>query len=358
MAYTTINDPSAHFQTATYTGDSSNSTVITNDGNSDLQPDFVWLKNRTLAGGGSSNHMLFNSSVGIGTGANSPYLMTDSTAAEATNSNGLQAVSSNGFTPGSMTRTNETNSTFVAWQWKANGGTTTSFSESGNNPGGTRQTNTDAGFSIISYTGTGSAGTIAHGLPSAPEWIIFKRRNAVSDWDVYHKSIGNGKRMELANEAQASTDTTFMNNTLPTSTNITVGTSANTNADGATYICYAWSPVQGYSKMGTYYGNTSTNGVFNYCGFRPAWVLIKCYTGANDSWIIIDTKRNTFNSMNARLFPDLANAESTSQDIIDCLSNGFKLRTADTAYNGSRNYLWVAFAEHPFVAGGVPTTAR
>jgi len=246
----------------------------------------------------------------------------------------------------------------VSWNWKANGGTTTSFSESGSNPGGTRQTDTTAGFSIISYTGTGSAGTIAHGLPSAPEWIIFKNRDAANVWACYHVSIGNNYKMELHNEAQRDADGAFMNGTLPTSSNITVGASANTNTDGNNYICYAWSPVQGYSKMGTYYGNTSTNGVFNYCGFKPAWVLIKCYTGANDSWIIIDTKRNTFNSMNARLFPDLANAESTSQDIIDCLSNGFKLRTADTAYNGGRDYLWVAFAENPFVAGGIPTTAR
>ena len=349
MAYTNINDPSAYFQTKLYTGTGSN-LVITNDGNSDLQPDFIWIKQRNTG----QNHNIYDSNRGATT-----MLYPDLTNAEYSAGESLKSFNTDGFTVGNYGTVGTSGGTYVAWQWKANGGTTTSFSESGNNPGGTRQTSSESGFSIISYTGTGSAGTIAHGLPSTPELIIFKRRNAVSDWDVYHKSIGNGKRMELANEAIASTDTTFMNNTLPTSTNITVGTSANTNADGATYICYAFSPVQGYSKMGTYIGNTSTNGVFIYCGFRPAWVLIKCYTGANDSWIIIDTKRNTFNSMNARLFPDLNNAESTSQDIIDCLSNGFKLRTADTAYNGGRNYLWVAFAENPFVTStGVPTTAR
>jgi len=348
MAYTNIDDPSAYFHTQLYTGAGSE-LVITNDGNSDLQPDFIWIKQRNTG----QNHNIYDSNRGATT-----MLYPDLTNAEYSAGESLKSFNTDGFTVGNYGTVGTSGGTYVAWQWKANGGTTTSFSESGNNPGGTRQTSSESGFSIISYTGTGSAGTIAHGLPSTPELIIFKRRNSSSDWDVYHKSIGNGKRMELANEAQASTDTTFMNNTLPTSTNITVGTSANTNADGATYICYAWSPVQGYSKMGTYYGNTSTNGVFNYCGFKPAWVLIKCYTGANDSWIIIDTKRNTFNSMNARLFPDLNNAESTSQDIIDCLSNGFKLRTADTAYNGGRNYLWVAFAENPFVGGGVPTTAR
>ena len=151
--------------------------------------------------------------------------------------------------------------------------------------------------------------------------------------------------MELHNEAQRDADGAFMNGTLPTSSNIFSRSKCNFKYRLETItllLCCKTrlQPVQGsMSKMGTYYGNTSTNGVFNYCGFKPAWVLIKCYTGANDSWIIIDSKRNTVNSMNARLFPDLPNAESTSQDIIDCLSNGFKLRTADTAYNGGRNYL-------------------
>lgn len=356
MAYSTIKDPSAHFQALTYTGNGTTTNNVTNTGNSNLQPDLVWIKDRSVA----RNHVVTDSSRDGGVASGTNLVLTpDTTEVEASSTGFGINYATNGINfDASWNKVNGSGETYVAWQWKANGGTTTSFSESGNNPGGTRQTNTDAGFSIISYTGTGSAGTIAHGLPSAPEWIIFKNRDAANVWACYHTSIGNNYKMELHNEAQRDADGSFMNGTLPTSSNITVGASANTNTDGNKYICYAWSPVQGYSKMGTYYGNTSTNGIFNYCGFRPAWVLIKCYTGANDSWIIIDTKRNVVNSMNARLFPDLANAESTSQDIIDCLSNGFKLRTADTAYNGGRNYLYVAFAENPFVAGGVPTTAR
>jgi hypothetical protein len=355
MAYSDIKDPSAYFQTALWTGDGTAGNAVTFDGNSDMQPDFVWSKKRNSA----TSHVLKDTSRG-GTSDNDLHLVSDLTQVESTYAQYRMDFDSDGFTLDGVGDSGFQGSgtSMVSWCWKANGGTTTSFSESGSNPGGTRQTNTTAGFSIISYTGTGSAGTIAHGLPSAPEWIIFKNRDAANVWACYHVSIGNNYKMELHNEAQRDADGAFMNGTLPTSSNITVGASANTNTDGNNYICYAWSPVQGYSKMGTYYGNTSTNGVFNYCGFKPAWVLIKCYTGANDSWIIIDTKRNTFNSMNARLFPDLANAESTSQDIIDCLSNGFKLRTADTAYNGGRDYLWVAFAENPFVAGGIPTTAR
>jgi len=356
MAYSDIKDPSAHFQALTYTGNGTTTNNVTNTGNSNLQPDLVWIKDRSVA----RDHVVTDSSRDgeVASGTNL-VLTPNTTEAEASSTGFGINYATNGINfDASWNKVNGSGETYVAWQWKANGGTTTSFSESGSNPGGTRQTDTTAGFSIISYTGTGSAGTIAHGLPSAPEWIIFKNRDAANVWACYHVSIGNNYKMELHNEAQRDADGAFMNGTLPTSSNITVGASANTNTDGNNYICYAWSPVQGYSKMGTYYGNTSTNGVFNYCGFKPAWVLIKCYTGANDSWIIIDTKRNTFNSMNARLFPDLANAESTSQDIIDCLSNGFKLRTADTAYNGGRNYLWVAFAENPFVAGGIPTTAR
>jgi hypothetical protein len=355
MAYSDIKDPSAYFQTALWTGDGTAGNAVTFDGNSDMQPDFVWSKKRNSA----TSHVLKDTSRG-GTSDNDLHLVSDLTQVESTYAQYRMDFDSDGFTLDGVGDSGFQGSgtSMVSWCWKANGGTTTSFSESGSNPGGTRQTDTTAGFSIISYTGTGSAGTIAHGLPSAPEWIIFKNRDAANVWACYHVSIGNNYKMELHNEAQRDADGAFMNGTLPTSSNITVGASANTNTDGNNYICYAWSPVQGYSKMGTYYGNTSTNGVFNYCGFKPAWVLIKCYTGANDSWIIIDTKRNTFNSMNARLFPDLANAESTSQDIIDCLSNGFKLRTADTAYNGGRDYLWVAFAENPFVAGGIPTTAR
>ena len=356
MAYSDIKDPSAHFQALVYAGTAGLNLPVThtNTGNSDLQPDLIWFKDR----GAGYSHAIMDSSRG-----RAKVIYPDVVNAEVSSgaNDDLVSFDTDGFKVGAPSNANSTNggtTSKVAWQWKANGGTTTSFSESGSNPGGTRQTDTTAGFSIISYTGTGSAGTIAHGLPSAPEWIIFKNRDTTNVWACYHVSIGNNYKMELHNEAQRDADGAFMNGTLPTSSNITVGASANTNTDGNNYICYAWSPVQGYSKMGTYYGNTSTNGVFNYCGFKPAWVLIKCYTGANDSWIIIDSKRNTVNSMNARLFPDLPNAESTSQDIIDCLSNGFKLRTADTAYNGGRNYLWVAFAENPFVAGGIPTTAR
>ena len=356
MAYTTIDDPSAYFQTTTYAGDSSNSTVITNGGNSDLQPDFVWIKNRTLAGGGSSNHMLFNSSVGIGTGANSPYLQSSSDSPEATNSNGLQAVSSNGFTPGSMTRTNETNSNFVAWQWKANGGTTSS-----NTVGtitSTVQANTDAGFSIYTYTGTGAAGTVGHGLGGLPDMIILKGRNTTSSWPVYMDPQRDGS---LQFPRLNGTEGNIGNSPFTwDTTKFTFSSgSSYSNTSGTNYIAYAFRSIQGYSKFGTYVGNGSADGPFAYLGFKPAFVLTK-RTDTTGGWTIYDNKRG-YNGNNYELFPHSSEAEYTGTSYFeaDILSNGFKLRQTDGQINASGGtYIYMAFAESPFVAGGVPTTAR
>jgi hypothetical protein len=382
MAYTNIDDSSAHFQTTTYAGDSSNSTVITNGGNSDLQPDFVWIKNRTLAGGGSSNHMLFNSSVGIGTGANSPYLITDNNGQETTNSNALQAVSSNGFTPGSMTRTNETNSNFVAWQWKANGGTTTSVSASGTGNGCinacTHQANTTAGFSIITYTGrddqlnNGHESKLTHGLGVAPKVFICKRRDSADDWfylggDQATVRHGWYNAFLSLNDADAINGNHYVSNNEPDATHIFLG-NEKVNIASATYVGYAFAEVQGYSKFGSYIGNGSgtSDGTFNgpmvYTGFKPAWVMVKSASAsAGDEWVIWDNKRGTFNYNQNKLYANTTAAESGSvYDAVDFLSNGFKIRTGRAGGNTSgRTYIYMAFAEEPFVTStGVPTTAR
>ena len=362
MAYTTIDDPSAYFQALVYagTGNSTNQpTTHTNDGNSDLQPDLFWVKDR----GAGYGHALVDSTRG-----RSKYLFPDGVNAEVTTgSTAYDVVSfdSNGFKVGAPSEANSTNggtTSKVAWQWKANAGTTTAFTESGNNPGGTIQTNATAGFSIISYTGTGGPGNIAHGLPSAPEWIIFKNRGTTNVWATWHQAIGDDVKLVLNDEAAQDADGSFMNSTLPDATNIRVGDSnnPNTNADAGTYICYAWSPIQGYSKFGSYVGNGNANGVFNYTGFKPAFLLLKKYNTSADSWVILDNKRDPDNVVSGRLFPDLANAESTSTNMVDFLSNGFKLRTSGSAYNGSGvGYIYMAFAENPFVTStGIPTTAR
>jgi hypothetical protein len=357
MAYTSIDDPSAYFQIALYTGNGTGQT-ITNDGNSDLQPDFLWFKNRdeTVA------NILWDSSRGI-----TKFLISEQTAADQTNPAGYELTSFNtdGFGLGihNTAGINQSSSfTYVCWQWKANGGTTTAFSESGSNPGGTRQTNTAAGFSIIAYTGTGSNGTIAHGLPSTPEFLIFKRRDAAQFWCVWHQAIGDDYKLALHLTAGLDADGAFMASTLPTSTNITVGgASVNTNADNGTYICYAFSPVQGYSKFGSYVGNGNANGPFIYTGFKPAWVMIK-NTSINGNWYILDAKRSPSNLVDKQLQANGNGAESTSPAYFssDFLSNGFKLKTNEAQSNNSGNtYIYMAFAENPFVTStGIPTTAR
>jgi hypothetical protein len=309
--------------------------------------------------------MLFNSSVGIGTGANSPYLMTDSNAAETTNSNGLQAVSSNGFTPGSMTRTNETGKNFVAWQWKANGGTTAT-NTTGNGIDSVVQANTTAGFSIVTYTGNGtqSGQTVGHGLGAVPKMIISKDRGAtsnVSSWRVYHEGIGNTKYLTLDTASAAGTYNDW-DNTTPTSSVYSVGGAGGytpTNTNNVNYLAYVFAEKQGYSKFGTYIGNADSDGPFVYTGFKPAWVMIK--VNGTDDWYIFDHKRAGYNPEVFRLRANTTGNETTgTNNTVDHLSNGFKLRFPGGSINGSGStYVYMALAENPLVTStGVPTTAR
>ena len=362
MAYTTIDDPSAYFQALVYAGtgnSASQPTTHTNDGNSDLQPDLFWVKDR----GAGYGHALVDSTRG-----RSKYLFPDVVNAEVTTgSTAYDVVSfdSNGFKVGAPSEANSTNggtTSKVAWQWKANAGTTTAFTESGNNPGGTRQTNTAAGFSIISYTGTGAPGNIAHGLPSAPEWIIFKNRGTTNVWATWHQAIGDDVKLVLNDEAAQDADGSFMNSTLPDATNIRAGDSnnPNTNADAGTYMCYAWSPIQGYSKFGSYTGNGNADGTFVYTGFKPAWIMVKNITDSGVSWMIQDHKRDIDNPVHHRLKANDPAAEASNINQMDFLSNGFKCRVNDSSWNLSgKTYIYMAFAEHPFTTStGIPTTAR
>ena len=225
MAYTTIDDPSAHFQTNDYSG-SSNPQTITNDGNSDLQPDFLWSKRRDS----SAPHYLFDSSRGVNSS-----LSSNDEDEEDTATGYLASFNSDGFTTGSDSALAYSGRTYVAWQWKCNGGTTSSFTESSNNPGGTIQTNTTAGFSIITTTGTGGAGTIAHGLGAVPHWIISKcTSHGSTGWGVYHKNNTSEPETELLGLASngATLDSpSYYNDTAPTSSVFTVGTSNDINGD-------------------------------------------------------------------------------------------------------------------------------
>ena len=355
MAYTTIDDPSAYLQTVLWSG-SGSGQAITNGGNSDLQPDFVWIKKR--AGGSARAHGLYDSSRGV-----TKLLHSNTNGAESTQTAGLTAFGSDGFTVGSDDGVDGSGGTYVAWQWKANGGTTTTNDASATSIGSidsVYQANTTAGFSIVTYTGTGSTGTIAHGLGAVPKLIILKERSSTSEWQVYHVGAGATKRLEFNLNNAATTTSGTWNDTTPTSTVFTVGTSGGVNENTQTYVAYCFAEKQGYSKFGSYTGNGNADGVFVYTGFKPAWIIQKRTNSSTDAhWHIFDVKRNTTNPRNTRLEGNNNFADSTGEGA-DFLSNGFKLYEENDDINASSGeYIYMAFAEHPFVSSeGVPTTAR
>ena len=339
-----------YFITTTYSGDSNNSTQISTG----FQPDWVWIKNRTEgASDGSGEHMLYDSSRGVHDDLNS-----NNTSAEDTNTNGFQEFGSTFFRPGSLTRTNETGDTYVGWNWKANGGTTSSNTQGSKTS--TVQANTTAGFSIVLYSGDTSSFTVGHGLSSAPEWVIVKSRTHAERWAVFHTSISD-QYIYLSDTFAGETsnaDERFGNSTsvvVPNSTVVTLGANnSDVSKSGENYVMYCFHSVEGYSKFGSYTGNNSTDGTYVFLGFRPAWIMIKA-TAQTESWGIHDNKRNTVNVVDDQLLANVSNAENavgTARQQLDFLSNGFKMRNAGDANpsinNESTTYIYMAFAEQPF----------
>jgi hypothetical protein len=369
MAYTNIDDPSAYFQTKLWTGNGSTSTgiTITNDGNSDLQPDLIWNKQRTAA-----SHGLWDSSRGI-----SRSLTSDNTNAEQYNAGkGITSFNTNGFTGvrEGWVQFNRSAEPYVAWQWKANGGTTASNTSGATTT--TVQANQDAGFSIVTWTGNGATTTLGHGLGVKPDVIIVKAKGTTSNWAVYHKNS------ELV-AGQPYNSEIWLNSTIATSSAPgswgTSSSDVNSNTFALKYwfnvsstlVAYCFAEKQGYSKFGKYVGNGSSdgNGTFVYTGFAPRFVMIKRTDGAND-WILHDYKLGTLASTgsekgnvgNVNSAALRANENSATDDwgSIDMLSNGFKARSDAASINASGGtYIYMAFAEHPFTTStGIPTTAR
>ena len=360
MAYTIIDDPSAHFQSFTYTGNGADRT-ITLPGNSDLKFDLYWYKQRSQTG----HHRMFDTTRGL-----SLELYPDLTNAEsaATYFNNQQANSFDIIAHDSATNTGDV--TFANWQWKAAGGTTTT-NTTGNGIDSVIQANATAGFSIVTYTGNGtqSGQTVGHGLGAVPKMIISKDRtnssNVVS-WRVYHEGIGPTKYMELQSAAALSTYTDW-DNTTPTSSVYSVGGAGGytpTNTNNALYVAYVFADVQGYSKFGKYVGTGNRDGSpFIYTGFQPAFIMVK-NTAAATGWAMFDNKRTIANGDMDYLAADRAAAESNAgfshTDPVDFVSNGFKIMNSDAWMNtGGTTYIYMAFAQHPFVTStGTPTTAR
>ena len=357
MAYTTIDDPSAHFQSEAFTtpGGASSTTF---DGNSDLQPDMIWAKQRNAANG----HELWDSTRGVNS-----TLFPDNSSVEDTAVNRLTAFNSDGFSWGNAGNLN-TAGNFVAWAWKANGGSTSSNTDGSITS--TVQANTTAGFSIGTFTGTGSTATVGHGLGVKPDMLILKSRDnpsgAAMYWMVAHLGLDDmagTKNLFLDTTFAADTNATVWANTAPTSSVFTVGTHAAVNYSGNDMLFYAFNNVQGYSKFGTYTGNGRTDiGAFINTGFRPAFILIKSVSSR--AWYLFDDKREGFNSSGTRgnfyLQAQDTDAESAN-NVVDILSNGFQIvQSSSTQFNGSGEvYTWSAWAENPFVSStGVPTTAR
>jgi hypothetical protein len=340
MAYATINKPNQYFDSTLYTGNGS-SQSISNSGS--FAVDFLIQKARSAA----TDNIVYD----ILRGSN--YLVTNTTAADV--ASGIIALNSTGFNVGSGTAVNANGTTYVGWQWKANGA---GVSNTSGSISSVVSANTTSGFSIVSWTGTGATATVGHGLGTAPSVIIPKNRtDAGTDWYTYWKVLGNTNAIRL-NNTGASAATGIWNNTSPTSSVFSVIDNPVCNASGKSYVAYCFTEVKGFSKFGSYTGNGSADGTFIYTGFKPAYVLIKCTSNATD-WFINDNKRLGYNGGNNVLYPDLSSAEATSPQL-DLLSNGFKTRTVDSMINNSGyTYIYMAFAENPLVGtNGVPVTAR
>ena len=353
MAYTTIDDPSAHFQVTSYTGNGSENLAITNGGNSDLQPDLVWIKNRTT--GTTDSHCLFDSSRGA-----TKLLSSDTSGNEATDADTLDSFASDGFQVDADVKVNTNTETYVAWQWKANGGTTTAGGGDDTVSTSTYQANTTAGFSVVTYTGTGSAATVAHGLGVAPQVVLVKSLDGTGkSWDMYHASVDETDAAQLDTNAAFYDSASYWNDTAPTSSVFTVGTSSETNGSGKLHVAYCWTPIQGYSKFGSYTGNGNADGTFVYTGFRPAFFMGKP-AEKTGNWFILDSARPGYNTNKNILYPNLNAAEGTGDTPLDILSNGVKFYDGTNNWNDDGDkYIYMAFAENPFVtSGGVPCTAR
>jgi hypothetical protein len=321
----TIKNGASYMAATTYTGTGSALTIANTVGSASFQPDLVWVKGRS----GATDHAWYDAVRGV-----QLQIESNNTSAETTETTGLTAFGTTGFTIGALAQMNTSAATYVAWQWKE---------------GATQ------GFDIVTYTGTGVARTVSHSLNAIPAMVITWARSAAQGNAVWHKGLtGNGYYIQTSTTAaQANTPTNVWNGDInPTSTTFTVGSNGSTNANGTTYVAYVFSEVAGYSAFGKYTGNGSTDGPFVFLGFRPRWIMIKASSAAR-GWIMFDTARDPYNVSQYRLFANTSDAESsgTTANNIDILSNGFKLRlgaNSEPSNESGTTYIYMAFAENPF----------
>jgi len=342
MAYTTIDNPELYFQTKLWTGNDASPRAFTLDGDEDMQPDWVWIKNRSSG----NDNILFDAVRGV-----NKSLRSDSANAEDTTNNdgSIQSFDTDGFTvyqpgTGDDKVNNSGSGTYVGWCWKESA---------------------TAGFDIVSYTGNGSNRTISHSLSAKPAMIIVKQRSASRDWWVYNKNLdgtdgATGVLYLSTTDAAGTSATTSWNSTAPTTSVFSLGTTVGVNANTGTYIAYCFAEKQGYSKFGSYIGNGSSSansGTFVFTEFRPSMVIVK--STASEGWQIWDNKRSSYNGQGSNISPNSSNAESTGVRV-HFFSNGFQLVSSGADQNSSgQTFIYMAFAEAPFVnSKGVPANAR
>ena len=334
MAYTAIDDPSAYFKVQLWTGNVTADRAITfDDTDTDMQPDFIWIKNRETA----KNHIVVDSVRGV-----TKYLYANGTEVEGTDATRVTSVQSDGFTIGESTQTNANGEGNVAWCWKESA---------------------TSGFDIVTYTGNGTDDTdISHNLSAVPHLIIVKNLGANEDWNVYHQKNTSAPETDYLqlniNNATADAADRWSDE-VPTSSVFTVGDNSDVNQDATGFVAYCFAEKQGFSKFGGYTGNGNADGSFVYLGFRPAFIIAKRSDASGYDWTMMDSKRSPFNEADDWLYPDLTAVEDTN-GAVDFLSNGFKIRQTHSYWNTSgASYIYAAFAEAPLVnSNGVPCNAR
>ena len=338
----TISKPSDHVDAILYTGSGSELAISSLA----FQPDFVWIKNRDA----NDSHMIYDVCRGA-----TKEVHSDTNDAETTTAQTLKSFDSDGFTLGTDVQVNTSSEKYVAWCFKA-GGSPSSNSD------GTLTTsvsvNTTAGFSIGTYTADGGTDTLGHGLSATPEFFMVKKRaSGAGGWRGYHANMASDPQtdyLELNEDSIAQDEATIWNDTAPTSSVITIGSDQNVSPN--TYVFYAWHGVKGYSKFGVYTGNGNADGPFVYLGFQPAFLIVKKVSGSDNDWNLVDDQRIIAGNDGdrAQFYADTNATEQdngdSSQDL-DILSNGFKVRNANNAYNTSgNNFVFAAWANTPFVS--------
>ena len=350
-AYTTIDDPSAYFKVQLYTGNvAANHAITFDDTDTDMQPDFVWIKNRDA----TDAHCFFDSVRGA------TKLLTPEATVEVTDTDTLDSFTSDGFQVDADVKVNTDAEKYVSWNWKA--GTTSGIDATGADiTPGSYSFNQTSGFSIIAYTGNGTDDSqVPHGLGAVAHLVMTSARNTPSESQAtyHHKNSASpaGQFLELGETNASRSGSTRWSDTIPTSVLFTLGDSFSVNKSAGTVVAYCFTEKQGFSKFGGYEGNGNADGTFVYTGFRPAFVWTKS-VDSTSAWHMFDNKREGYNVDNDPLVADTTTVEATT-DMIDLLSNGFKFRIA-TDPNVAETYVYAAFAEAPFVnSNGVPCNAR